>query len=137
MNRVLCAAAALLIALPFIAGCGGSGMDLQKVHGTVTLDGNPVEGAEVIFTPSGEGASSAGTTDATGAYTLYYSASEEGAVLGSHRVEIFKEVDPGDVDTVGESNTENTIPAKYNIESELTEDVADGDNEINFTLTSD
>jgi hypothetical protein len=50
-------------------GCS-RGPAVQYVEGVVTLDGNPVEGAIVTFTPSGPGLGAAGTTDASGIYRL-------------------------------------------------------------------
>ena len=38
-----------------LLGCGDSGPKTYKVSGTVKLGGKPVEGALVVFTPSGEG----------------------------------------------------------------------------------
>lgn len=50
-------------------GCS-RGPAIQYVEGLVTLDGQPVEGAIVSFTPSGPGLRAAGTTDTSGVYRL-------------------------------------------------------------------
>jgi hypothetical protein len=60
-----------VLALGMAAVCGCSrGPAVQYVEGMVTLDGKPVEGAIVTFTPSGPGLGAAGTTDASGVYRL-------------------------------------------------------------------
>lgn len=61
--------ATLVLAL---AGCGGSGLpDVVRVKGRVTLDGEPVEGAEVVFVGTGDDNHPArGTTDADGEFVL-------------------------------------------------------------------
>jgi hypothetical protein len=53
-------------------GCGGGGTILKTnfVEGVVTLDGVPIAGALVSFSPQGEGMPATGRTDANGKYTL-------------------------------------------------------------------
>ncbi len=55
-----------------LLGCGGRDYSLVDVSGTVTMDGNPLADASVIFTPVGDGVgpASASTTDASGQYVL-------------------------------------------------------------------
>ncbi|QDV69936.1 hypothetical protein Poly24_36540 [Rosistilla carotiformis] len=74
----------ILLAL-LCAGCDSSstGPATVSVQGTVTLDGAPVEGANVYFI-NGQFSSSA-KTDASGAYVL-----SEGAIAGPNTVYISK-----------------------------------------------
>lgn len=84
----------LLPLLLLIAGCNGSKFDFAPVSGQVSLNGEPVSGARVVFMPQdtledGEsGPYSNGTTDGEGRFTL--SSIEEvprkGAVVGNHKV---------------------------------------------------
>src|SRR5687768_7145679 len=61
-----------LVAL-FAAGCSGRPKNFaSKVTGKVTLGGQPLAGASVIFTPTAEGSPSAGRTDENGNYTLLW-----------------------------------------------------------------
>jgi hypothetical protein len=61
------------------------------VTGTVTLDGQPVAGANVSFSPtSGGGKAAVGTTDASGKFTLTTMKSGDGAVPGAYLVTITK-----------------------------------------------
>jgi hypothetical protein len=63
---------ALLLALA-ITGCGGQrGPKVEYVEGVVTLDGKPLEGASVGYSPlsPGQGLPAGGKTDASGRYRL-------------------------------------------------------------------
>jgi hypothetical protein len=131
-------------ALLLCAGCGRS--DLGRVSGTVTMDGEPVEGVTVTFMPNGGGGVSFGTTDSNGEYTLTHFSGSRGAVIATHSVSI--EVDEDDEenwDSEGyeeepeeaeDEPVERRIPERYNDETELTAEVSAGDNPIDFTLTS-
>ena len=55
---------------------------VADVVGTVTLDGKPLEGASITFAPQ-SGRSSSGVTDSSGRYSLNYTGSIRGAMLGS------------------------------------------------------
>jgi hypothetical protein len=69
-----------------IAGCGGSGGPaVVSVAGTVTRDGQPLVGADVMFLPE-RGAPSSGKTDASGEFTLTFNDGRPGAVPGKHQV---------------------------------------------------
>jgi hypothetical protein len=60
-------------ALPTVAACRPSGPPVQMVQGVVTLDGRPIEGVAVTFTPvvaGGSGIEAFGNTGADGSYTL-------------------------------------------------------------------
>lgn len=63
-----------IVILAAVVGCGDSGPATVLVTGTVTQDGEPVEGALVVFTPSAPGETSQlaaqAETDATGTFTL-------------------------------------------------------------------
>ena len=108
-----------------LTGCGGGG---APVSGVVTLDGKPVEGATVSFTPeSGDGdglGGSYGKTDAQGRYTLRTVAQDKpGAAVGKHRVTIsLTQADPNNPEGI----QKDLIPAKYNVKSELTFEVPSG-----------
>ena len=71
------------------SGCGGSKDKIVGVTGTVTHNGNPVEGIVVSFVPEAQTDSgvSTGTTDANGHYTLTVAKTgKSGAVAGMHRI---------------------------------------------------
>ncbi|QDU08970.1 carboxypeptidase regulatory-like domain-containing protein [Gimesia aquarii] len=123
------------------SGCGGSQVsdqpDLGTVTGTVTMDGTALPGAMVIFSPE-KGRSSMGTTDSEGKYEMIYVGDTKGAKLGNHKISITT-VQEGNSEESGEETAttfKETIPAKYNTKTTLTEIVKEGDNVFDFELTS-
>jgi len=128
---------ALIFAL-VVAGCSTPGEELPElveVTGTVTLDGEPLEAAVLIFSPEaagpkGRGRPSMGTTDAEGHYELMYNTDVTGATPGKYTVSISKSAD-----SAPDAPEEETLPPKYNIETELTAEVtANGPNTFDFDL---
>src|SRR5512138_20654 len=83
-----------LALLALVAGCGGSGAgdlpELAEVTGRVTMAGQPLEGAIVVFEPRQGGSLSTGVTDADGRFELIYSQDHKGAVPGQHTVKVSK-----------------------------------------------
>ena len=114
-----------------LCGCGGGGdlPELGKVKGVVTLDGQPLAGAQVEFLPK-SGRPSSAETGEDGSYRLSYTAGEYGALVGQHTVKIHTAVD-------GRDDPESErLPARYHSASELTADVKAGKNDFPFELTS-
>jgi hypothetical protein len=76
-------------------GCGADS-DLPRTvnaAGIVTLDGKPVEGAQVVIVPEPPAIHSAfGTTDAQGRFSLHASENTKGAVPGPYKVQISKTI---------------------------------------------
>ena len=126
----LAAAGFAMVALVTV-GCGGSKdrPSLGRVHGRVTLDGQPLAGAKVVFCPQDvAGRESMGVTDSNGDYVLKYIRDELGAAIGKHSVRISTQ-------RSNDPKTE-TLPAKYNRSTTLQGQVAGGNNAIDFNLTS-
>lgn len=111
--------------------CGCNSGEFGTVTGTINLDGKPLEGARILFYPDPEGRLSSSLTDENGAYELVYSRSIVGAKVGEHKVQITTAVD------LGKGPSKETLPAKYNVKSELREVVKAGRNTINFDLDSE
>lgn len=78
---------AFSVACLLLAGCGDAGPEVAPVYGVVTLDGAPLAGADVTFTPE-SGRPSYAVTDDEGEYHLAYKPGVDGAVLGRHSVQI-------------------------------------------------
>jgi hypothetical protein len=77
-----------LLAALAIAGCSDS-PERGAVEGVLTLDGQPVASALVIFAPEQPGVKqSMGVTDAEGRFKLNAADSPDGPVVGVHRVVI-------------------------------------------------
>lgn len=82
----LCATVALVL-----TGCnGGLNLDTVPVTGTVMMDGKPVEGAAVTFSPEGAGHAAAAVTDASGKFQLTTDTAGDGAVAGKYKVTVTK-----------------------------------------------
>ena len=139
-------------------------MPTEPVSGTVTLNGAPVEGAVVAFSPqSADGHAAFGKTDAAGNYTLTTQQADDGAMVGSYAVTVTKSTQPAaaggapadfdpdseaDVDAAyqsyedskksgGESEEpKDLLPAKYKdaATSELTAEVTAGGGTFTFDL---
>lgn len=128
-----CAAFVLECALvcALVIGCSAkpTGMpDVAPVTGTVTLNGEPLAGASVIF-QSESGHSAMGTTDSSGSYQLTAPGNQKGAVIGLNKVKINSKLDgPPD------PNWKDPIPARYNSASELSAQVNPGKNSFDFAL---
>lgn len=143
------AAVAVVLIAPL--GCGGlDGLPRQAVSGKVTLDGQPLDSALITFTPADEGGSStpAATRVSGGAFSV---SQADGLVPGKYRVSLSvakevpvkasrkKETDSvtGEEITPPTSALSETLPARYNAQSELTAEVTKaGPNEFTFSLTS-
>jgi hypothetical protein len=83
--------------LVFVAGCGG-GTDewvdarenVYPASGVVTLSGEPVEGATVIFHSASKKISAQGMTNAKGRYHVTTYEDNDGAIAGEHTVTVRK-----------------------------------------------
>src|SRR5262245_13252044 len=84
------------------AGCSNQPYKTAPVSGRITLNGQPVAGAAVMFQPvapdnnPNPGPGSTGVTDEQGHYTLKLVGKEtSGAVVGKHKVRITNFEPPG------------------------------------------
>jgi hypothetical protein len=101
-------------------GCGG-GPRIVPVSGQVTLDGQPLADAQVVFRPDSTelnpGPASHGKTDAEGRFVLRTMDDHDGAVVGPHKVRVSVVVNnpSGDKDA---PPTEK-LPARYSGEGSI------------------
>jgi hypothetical protein len=88
---------AVLSATPFIFGCSGQQLSYAPVAGIVTIDGKPVDRAEVVLSceqklANGPRPSTRGVTDKSGHFVLRSLTPEkqivDGAVVARHKVSI-------------------------------------------------
>jgi hypothetical protein len=127
-------------------GCGPKEREIAPVSGTVTLDGQPLAGANVAFIPQATSGTvghvtSRGRTDAQGKYTLKTADTppRDGAVVGKHRIQVSTKVSNATAeyteDQGGKTGVER-VPAKYNTHTELSREVPpEGSSEMDFELT--
>ena len=122
----------LLGCLTVLCGCE-QGPRYYEVTGTVSLDGKPLEEAGIIFSPMDSSLGPEPSTIKNGQYSLR-------ALEGKKRVEISaSKIIPGSKvrGAGGEPVPEEYLPAKYNMNSELTADVKpSGPNKFDFDLKS-
>jgi hypothetical protein len=132
-HRIQTSLSALLLTLA-LGGCSAKSQS-GTVKGSVTLDGQPLATGKILFAAADGVAPAAEATVTAGQY-------ESIVPLGSKRVEIrapkvtgqkkmYDTPDSPTVDTVVE-----LLPAKYNVNSELTMTVEGAEQEQNFDLKS-
>ena len=92
--RCLLAFASLCLLGALCAGCGSSGPRLTPVEGVVTLDGQPLQGAAVLFEPQAGGRPATGETDAQGRFVLKTVEQGDGAQVGMNLVSVAKQAKP-------------------------------------------
>ncbi len=141
-----------------VVGCDNASLKTEMVSGVVTLDGVPVEGATVTFSPTSGGIMAAGQTNADGKYTLTSQQGGgpgKGAVVGEYQVGVVKSINTAPQPTKEElekasaegrdiskdypANYEDLVPKRYKLPqfSGLTASVQAGDNTFDFQLTSE
>ena len=132
--------AGLVVAAGLLAGCGDSADRRHAVSGTVTYKGQPIPNGVISFLPRGSDASAGGSAIVDGRYDIPASA---GLLAGEYDVVISvptaapakapdAEGGPGEG---GEKETAETLPARYNLMTELRAAVKAGDkNQFDFHL---
>ncbi len=124
-----------------LAGCGSRppGPPLANVSGVVTLDGQPLSEASILFEPVGKGRPSLGVTDGAGRYQLEFTPGTAGALPGKHLVQISTWQEGYDNGTVHPAKPER-VPESYNRKAattpEMLRDVAGEGTTIDFALVS-
>jgi mannose-6-phosphate isomerase-like protein (cupin superfamily) len=106
--------------------------ELAKVDGIVTLNGEPLAHARVVFSPA-TGRPATGVTDQQGRFQLTTFQQHDGAVLGRYRVAI---APLASEDTNDASDPKRKVPARYAdpATTELACQVAPGSNTFAFDL---
>jgi len=124
-----------------VAGCGaadeGDGLVREAVSGTVTLGGEPLKEASILFIPTSPGApgESSGKIE-NGQFSI---PKEQGPVAGPYTVKISSfhdaEVDASQAPGPPPKPKPETIPKKYNAASTLNAEIKAGQpNELTFDL---
>lgn len=110
-----------MLVLPLVgllAGCSNSELRLEPVEGQVTLNGQPVSQAGVVFSTT-IGPLGTGVTDANGHFTIS-TANKPGALAGEHVVTIAKWTgssaetnEQGTMGKLGSQQNAEAFPYKY------------------------
>ncbi len=118
-------------------GCGEKPIEIASVEGTITMDGNPLPEAAVIFIPE-MGRPAGAVTDENGHYVLTFSRNRKGAMLGLNRVKITTLADPWEDDDGNMiAGSPETVPMQYNANTELEFIVEQKLNIANFDISSE
>jgi hypothetical protein len=91
-----------------VTGCQrGSTANLASVEGTVSKNGRPLRGIEVVFLPDTgtAGSRASGTTDEAGHYRLRTDHGDDGAVAGKYRV-VLRDVEAAMKQTLSRSRSQ-------------------------------
>ncbi len=140
LRKMLLAVCGLLAVVTL--GCKADNLPKTvPAEGIVTLDGNPVEGAIVVFIATQGNYNATGHTDASGKFKMNAFDTKTGAVPGSYKVEISKTIMESATGKLGETdvNMKYGLPQKYSTftTSGLSKDLAEpGDTNIKFELKS-
>ncbi len=135
--------ALILCGLSLLSGCfGGSSEHIEQaaVTGTVTYDGKPLASGNILFVPDVDASGkplrgqAVQATITDGTYSL---TAEAGPVVGSNKVQItatrktgkFQESDGQKIEI-----EQQYLPAKYNSNTTLKQDITAGENTADFTL---
>ena len=122
-----------------LMGCSGRPYEGEvriPLSGKVTYDGKPIDGGTISFLPADESKRVSGGPLIQGAYSV---PEEKGANPGSYRVEVRwpqptgkKYKDPDTLETFNEQK--ESMPARYNTQSELKVEVSATQNTFDFDL---
>lgn len=104
----------LMILLLAVTGCTGKGGPRTvEASGVVTLDGSPVEKAQVIFIDEAGTNPASAMTDAQGHFSLAYNADKSGAIPGNYKAQVSKTKLESKGDGGAEVTLSQGLPAKY------------------------
>ena len=101
LNRFAVGVALMTLAtFPCLLGCSGSNPSTYPLSGSVTLDGEPLEGAAIMLKPVDGGSNGYGVTDAAGHFEITTYRQGDGALPGDHQVivSLKKTVQPADME---------------------------------------
>ena len=126
-----------------IAGCDGSPSEGAHLTGTVSLDGEPIMRAVIVFRPTGQ---LTGKSFQCQVDEGKFDVRQESGVFGRHRVEIYAYRSNGQPRPTSQgplppgqqppATDVQYLPDRFNRRSTLTFDIQPGENEGNFGLNS-
>ncbi|MDR2757277.1 MAG: hypothetical protein LBC20_16385 [Planctomycetaceae bacterium] len=127
----------VMIILLFVIGCTvigcNNGPNSASVSGVITIDGEPVKGVHLKFSPKSGERPSVGYTNERGEYTLLFTQDQRGCIPGEHVVTINAYRDP-------ENEASQYLPAKYNQSAaenpELNLEIKNGSQKWNFNCVT-
>ncbi len=139
----LCSFLCGMVIVTSAIGCGegSDNLALGTVSGKVTHNGQPVNGGVVQFTPGPStaakgraGKPGAGNVEADGTYKLSTYGTNDGAVLGKHKVNYAPTIVPIDEKTHSENSKPVVGPYDGLVPSKADVEVNAGDNKVDIEL---
>lgn len=147
LKSLSCAVLGVLVLT--LAGCGSSDFPVASVTGVVLCDGKPVPGALVFFEPQQEGDNAMvgktglGVANDLGEFSVRTYGSNDGAVVGKHKVKVERGSGPGcdcamnadktvvvlEVTADGENNFSIELPEKTRADAKAEKAAQDEDDE--------
>ncbi len=115
MKRFIILATLALVCATVLVGCGKSRKGLVPAQGVLTLNGAPVEGATVIFSPKtfgGEAVTSSAVTDKDGKFKMSTDKPGDGIFPSEYAVTVMKDVIEGGI-SLEEAKDRIENPDKY------------------------
>jgi hypothetical protein len=134
----VCFSIALMLSVA--PGCSGRPKNFaKKVSGKVTVGGQPLAGATIMFMPIESGSPSMAKTNDAGEYSLMWAGSRhgrpvEGAQIGEHVVSITTIVEGAPNAKPPRAGVPEKVPFKYRVEAPPKATVKAGSNTIDFAL---
>lgn len=130
--RLSCACIAPFL-LAALAGCGETGLPKAKVAGTVTLDGKPLETANILFVSADNTTTTTALTIADGAYGGEVAIGKMLVRISSLKA-VGKEKAYDTPDSPLRDIYEEQVPARYNANTELSAEIKAGEQKLDFPL---
>lgn len=126
----------LLLAIVLLAGCRPDTGGRAALSGTVTFDGQPVDGGAIALLPTDGGDTKAGARIDDGKYII---PAERGPRPGNYRVEIRWQKKtgrkiPSDDPPNLMDETRQVIPEQFNAKSKTVREIKPGNNTLDFDL---
>ena len=107
-----CALVIIAIVFMVMSGCSKGGPAVVETHGTVTLGGQPVAEADVVFVPK-HGPLARAKTQSDGSFVLGTFSKSDGAVVGVHSIAIIARRGGAKAEGDPETKVEWIVPATY------------------------
>jgi len=119
----------LFLITTLLAGCGGDDR-FATAQGTLTVDGKPIKGLEIVFEPQfSGGAPSIGFSDERGHYQAIFTADRPGIMIGKHIIRI-SGVQYGE----GSTTVLAKIPPEYGTQSTQEVEITRGTNTVDIDV---
>ncbi|UUO05267.1 hypothetical protein M4951_18025 [Blastopirellula sp. J2-11] len=117
-------------------GCGSADDSNARLTGAVTLDNQPLKNGSITFLPIDGKSATAGTTIENGEFMLVIPPGKKKVEIVGTKVVGQRRAYEGDANSPMVDITEDIVPTRYNVQSDITVDVTSGENHEVFALTS-